>query len=159
MFSIALHGFHLLYIALLGLLCFARFCFTVLCGALVWIALLYFVCLQMPLLCIAWHCIPLLRFAMLSIDLHYFARLLSGTQLRAQRIIISTYSCSYCFYISPNRFICRGSGGFGKRAGYRIRPPRGLLCAQIRCKYQYKIDISSKTQCFLMVFDEKRDSS
>jgi hypothetical protein len=24
---------------------------------------------------------------------------------------------------SPNRFICRGSGGFGKRAGYRIWPP------------------------------------
>ena len=60
---------------------------------------------------------------------------------------------------SPNRFICRGSGGFGKRADYRNRPPRGQVGAQIRCKYQYKIDISSKTSCFLMVFDEKRDSS
>ena len=60
---------------------------------------------------------------------------------------------------SPDRFICRGSGGFGKRAGYRDRPPRGQVTTQICCEYQYKIDISSKTQCFLMVFGEKRDFS
>jgi hypothetical protein len=47
-----------------------------------------------------------------------------------------------------SRFICRGPGGLGKRADYRIWSPLGQVYPQIRCTYNKKIAFSGKTTYF-----------
>ena len=45
---------------------------------------------------------------------------------------------------SPNRFICRGSGGLGKGAGHPFAPPRGRVTALSCCKYAVKVEVTFK---------------
>ena len=56
---------------------------------------------------------------------------------------------------SPNRFICRGSGGFGRGAGWCSPSPRRLWLAKFIVKTNTKWMLPSKTQYFLILFHLK----
>ena len=64
-----------------------------------------------------------------------------------------------CVCVSPNRFICRGSGGLGRGAVfvYQHRGAKWLL--KFVVKTTTKLMFPSKTQCFLILFHEKHDYS
>ena len=66
-------------------------------------------------------------------------------------------------YIPQTDFICRGSGGFGREAGGGMQMPGQQLAAERVHRFVVKTNtksmLASKTQYFLMVFDENVDFS